>query len=56
MYRCFFNGKDLEFVERSYGKKLEALDLKTNLCIRFLTTNFFLSPIGMYLLAFLMDC
>ena len=22
---------DLEFVEQSYGKKLEALDLKTNL-------------------------
>jgi hypothetical protein len=26
---------DLEFVERSYAKKLEALDLKTNLCTRF---------------------
>ena len=35
MYRCFFSGKDLEFVGRSYGKKLEAHDLKTDLCIRF---------------------
>ena len=34
------NGKDLEFVERPYEKKLEALDLKeTVLCIRF--TDFF---------------
>ena len=35
MYRCFFSDKDLEFMGRSYGKKLEALDLKTNKCHTF---------------------
>ena len=32
MYKRFFSGKDLDFVGRSYEKKLEALFLKTNKC------------------------
>jgi hypothetical protein len=52
--QVYFIGKDLEFVGRSYGKKLEAIDLKTNKCHIF--PKICSEKKNHYFLAFLMDC